>query len=106
MKGIIWIGSSKKDITAFPKRVRKTFGEALMFAQCGEKHKNAKILKYIRGGSVLEIIEDASSSTFRLVYRSSRCIACISKEIQDRYCHAKAGLKINRNTVAIREASV
>lgn len=68
MKQVIWIGSSKKDVTAFPKRVKQTIGEALMFAQCGEKHPNAKPFKHLKGGGVWEIVEEGTGGTFRLVY--------------------------------------
>ena len=44
-KSLIWIGSSKKDLIALPVPVRKFFGHALHFAQNGEQHDAAKVLK-------------------------------------------------------------
>lgn len=68
MKHVIWIGSSKKDLREQPKKVKTTFGQALMYAQCGEKHENTKILKGIGSGKILQVFEDTSGGTFRLVY--------------------------------------
>ncbi len=35
-KPLLWVGSSKRDLMAFPVSVRKFFGHALHFAQMGE----------------------------------------------------------------------
>lgn len=68
MKPVLWVASSKDDLRKFSKKVRETFGEALMYAQCGEKHHKTKILKHQGSGGVLEAVEDDSKGTFRLVY--------------------------------------
>jgi len=44
-KPLAWLGSSKKDLMALPMGVRKFFGHALDFAQRGERHDAAKVLK-------------------------------------------------------------
>src|ERR1035437_6693141 len=44
-KPLFWIGSSKKDLITLPIPVRKFFGHALNFAQNGEQHDAAKVLK-------------------------------------------------------------
>ena len=44
-KPLIWVGSSKKDLTAFAEDVKDVFGYALHLAQHGEKHLDAKPLK-------------------------------------------------------------
>ena len=44
-KPLAWLGSSKKDLMALPIGIRKFFGHALDFAQRGERHDAAKILK-------------------------------------------------------------
>ena len=44
-KPLVWIASSKKDLMALPVEVRKFFGHALDFAQRGDKHDAAKVLK-------------------------------------------------------------
>jgi phage-related protein len=67
-KALVWIGSSKKDLMALPLLVRKFFGHALNFAQNGERHDAAKVLKGFGGAGVLEVVEDDASGTYRAVY--------------------------------------
>ena len=67
-KTLVWIGSSKKDLMALPTGVRKFFGHALDFAQRGEQHVAAKVLKGFGGAGVLEIVENAQVGTFRAAY--------------------------------------
>lgn len=65
---LIWIGSSKKDLIGLPVSVRKFFGHALNFAQNGEQHDAAKVLKGFGGAGVLEVVEDDAGGTYRAVY--------------------------------------
>jgi len=67
-KQLFWIGSSKKDLMALPLTVRKFFGHALDFAQRGDQHDAAKVLKGFGGAGVLEIVENDSGGTYRAVY--------------------------------------
>ena len=67
-KPLAWIGSSKKDLMALPLDVRKFFGHALDFAQRGDKHDAAKVLKGFGGAGVLELVEDDQDGTYRAVY--------------------------------------
>jgi len=53
---------------ALPIPVRKFFGHALHFAQNGEQHDAAKVLKGFGGAGVLEIVEDDTGGTYRTVY--------------------------------------
>jgi len=53
---------------ALPVPVRKFFGHALDFAQHGDKHDAAKVLKGFRGAGVLEIVEYGRGGTYRAVY--------------------------------------
>jgi phage-related protein len=48
--------------------VRKFFGHGLDFAQRGEQHDAAKVLKGFGGGGVLEIVANDQGSTYRAVY--------------------------------------
>jgi len=41
---------------------------ALYFAQCGEQHVAAKVLKGFGSAGVLEIVENAQGGTFRAAY--------------------------------------
>ena len=67
-KPLAWIGSSKKDLMALPLPVQKFFGHALDFAQRGDQHAAAKVLKGFDGAGVLEVVEDDSGGTYRAVY--------------------------------------
>lgn len=67
-KPLAWIGSSKKDLMALPLDVRKFFGHALDFAQRGDKHDAAKVLKGFGGAGVLELVESDQGGTYRAVY--------------------------------------
>lgn len=67
-KPLFWIGSSKKDLLALPTGVVRFFGHALDFAQKGDQHDAAKILKGFGGGGVLEIVESDVGGTYRAVY--------------------------------------
>ncbi|MFT3813288.1 MAG: type II toxin-antitoxin system RelE/ParE family toxin [Acidovorax sp.] len=65
---LLWIGSSKKDLLDLPGPVRRFFGHALDFAQRGEQHLAAKVLKGFGGAGVLEVVEDDADGTYRAVY--------------------------------------
>ena len=67
-KPVKWVGSSRKDVKAFPKNVRRDIGQALYAAQCGEEYPSVKALKGFGGRSVLEIGSTSNTGTFRAVY--------------------------------------
>lgn len=67
-KPVYWIGSSKKDLSAFPQPVKDVMGFALHQAQIGGKHEAAKPLKGFGGGGVLEIVDDYDGDAYRGVY--------------------------------------
>lgn len=62
-----WIGSSRKDLLAFPDPVIGAMGYALGVAQLGGKHPHAKPWKS-EGGGVFEVVEDHQGDTYRAVY--------------------------------------
>ena len=66
-KPLFWIGSSRKDLLAFPSEVCDEIGDALSAAQFGGKSKRVKPWKG-EGPGVLEIVEDYRGDTFRAVY--------------------------------------
>jgi phage-related protein len=68
LKSVVWMGSSKKDLSAFPDEVKEVAGFALYLAQAGDKHPSAKPLKGFGGAGVLEVVEDHDGSTYRAVY--------------------------------------
>lgn len=63
-----WVGSSRKDLKAFPKTVRRDMGQALYAAQCGEDYPSVKVLKGFGGSSVLEIVALHDTNSYRTVY--------------------------------------
>ncbi|MBS0970812.1 type II toxin-antitoxin system RelE/ParE family toxin [Nissabacter archeti] len=67
-KPLLWIGSSRKDLQTLPKEVQRFFGFALDFAQRGDKHDAAKVLKGFGGAGVLEVVDDDIGGTYRAVY--------------------------------------
>lgn len=67
-KSVHFVGSSRKDLRAFPKEVRAVFGYAILLAENGMKHPDAKPLKGFGGAGVLEVVEDAAGDAYRAVY--------------------------------------
>ncbi len=67
-KPVRWVGSSKEDLSGFPKDVRRRIGGALWEAQIGRKASYAKPLKGFGGAGVLEVVDDFDGDTFRAVY--------------------------------------
>lgn len=66
IKPTVFVGSSKKDLRAFPAAVRSEIGQSLFEAQLGEHPRNAKPLKGF--GGVLEIRDNFDGDTYRTVY--------------------------------------
>lgn len=67
-KPLIWMGSSRKDLTAMPRAVQREFGFALHLAQTGGRHPAAKALRGFGSAGVLEVVENFSTDTYRAVY--------------------------------------
>jgi len=67
-KPVRWVGSSRKDLRAFPPPVRRDVGQALFAAQCGEEYPVVKALKGFAGRSVLEIVATSEAATYRAIY--------------------------------------
>ena len=62
------MGSSRRDLKAFPRPVRRDVGQALYGAQRGEEYPSVKALKGFGGRSVLEIVAPYQTDTYRAVY--------------------------------------
>ena len=67
-KSLVWIASSRRDMRAMPKDVRRSFGVALYAVQMGLTPPIAKVLKGFGGAGVLELVEDDAGGTFRAAY--------------------------------------
>jgi phage-related protein len=63
-----WIGSSRRDLKAFPRAVQRDIGQALFAAQCGEEYPSVKALKGFGGRTVLEIVAPFDSNAYRAIY--------------------------------------
>jgi phage-related protein len=68
VKAVRWVGSARRDLKAFPKAVQRHVGQALYAAQCGEEYPAVKALKGFGGRSVLEIVADHQTATWRTIY--------------------------------------
>jgi len=53
---IVYLGSSQKDLSKLPAKVRETFVYGLRMASNGGTHPDAKVLKGFGGRGVLELI--------------------------------------------------
>jgi phage-related protein len=52
IKPVVWIGSAKVDLRAFPEEVKDWIGFALYVAQQGGKHSHAKPLRGFGGAGL------------------------------------------------------
>ena len=68
VKPMIWVGSAKRELVAFPPDVVGAIGFALYEAQKGNKHPDAKPLHGFGGAGVLEVVENHDGDTYRAVY--------------------------------------
>jgi phage-related protein len=68
LKAVRWVGSSQKDLRAFPPEVRLDVGYALYAAQKGETDPTAKPMKGFGGYTVMEIVTPFDGNTWRTVY--------------------------------------
>ena len=68
LKAARWVGSSREDLRSLPKGVRQKIGFALYFAQQGQRHESAKVLRGFGDAGVLEIVEVYDRGAYRAVY--------------------------------------
>jgi phage-related protein len=68
LKPVRWVGSSKKDLKAFPRPVQRDIGQALYAAQRGTEYPSVKAMMGFGGRTVLEIVAPYDGDTFRAVY--------------------------------------
>ena len=73
LKQVVWVGSSRRDLRAFPDPVQDHMGYAIYVAQRGGKHHDAKVLSGFGGAGVLEVVKDFRGDTFRAVYTLRYC---------------------------------
>jgi len=68
IRPIVYLGSSKKDLKKLPLSVKEIFMHGLHTASIGKNPIGSKVLKGFGGRSVVELIEDHRSDTYRAVY--------------------------------------
>ena len=68
LKELHFISSSLRDLKKLPDEVRQAFGYALYLAQLGDKHPSARPLRGFGGAGVVEVVEEDSGGTYRVVY--------------------------------------
>jgi len=67
-KPLVWVGSTREDLKAFPEEVRQVMGYALYLAQVGGKHPDAKPLRGFGSAGVLEVVDAYDGEAYRAVY--------------------------------------
>lgn len=67
IKPAVFVGSSRRDLQAFPPVARREVGQALFEVQLGEHPAGAKPLKGL-GSGVLEIRKSVDGDAYRAVY--------------------------------------
>jgi len=108
-KPLYWIGNSKKDLMALPVDVRRFFGHALNFAQEGEQHEAAKVMKGFGGAGVLELVEDDTGGTYRAVYtvkfkEAVFVLHCFQKKSKSGISTPQKDIQIIRDRLRVAEA--
>jgi len=68
VRQIVFLGSTHKDLMKLPSDVRDIFSHGLKMASLGKNPIGSKPLKGFGGTSVVELIEDHKSDTYRAVY--------------------------------------
>ena len=96
---------------ALPTGVRKFFGHTLDFAQCGEQHDAAKVLKGFSGAGVLEVVEDDVGGTYRAVYtvkfaQAVFVLHCFQKKSKSGIATPREDIHIIRTRLKIAEVMV
>ena len=67
-RGLEYVGRSQRDLRDFPAQVQEIVAFALLEAQAGGKHPDAKPLAGFGGASVLELALAFDTNAYRVVY--------------------------------------
>lgn len=91
MKAVVWMGSSKADLKAFPAAVVDDMGHQLFLVQCGLEPDSWKSMASI-GSGVKEIRVKDMTGIFRTVYLATRpeavyVLHCFQKKTQQTAPH-------------------
>jgi len=67
-KPVEFVGGARAALRQLPQPVRYVFGYAILLAQKGGKHPDAKPLKGFGSAGVLEVVEAFAGNAYRAVY--------------------------------------
>jgi phage-related protein len=86
MKQVIWMGSSREALRAFPREARREMGYQLEHVQVGAEPDNWRPMSAV-GPGVREIRVQESSGVFRCIYLAKRpegiyVLHCFQKKTQ------------------------
>ncbi|MGA8706068.1 MAG: type II toxin-antitoxin system RelE/ParE family toxin [Steroidobacteraceae bacterium] len=90
MKQVIWMGSSREDLRAFPREARREIGYQLEHVQEGVEPDDWKPMSAV-GPGVRKIRVQESSGAFRCIYLAKR-----PEEIYVLHCFQKKTQKTSR----------
>lgn len=66
LRPVVWMGNTRKNIMAFPEKIRKLIGDELQLIQFGGMPKDAKAFKGV-GSGVIEIALKYNKEAYRCV---------------------------------------
>jgi phage-related protein len=95
MRPVVWIGSSKKDLIAFPADARRQAGFQLDKVQRGEEPDDWKPMRSI-GFRVREIRINEASGAFRVIYVAER-----GGQVYALHCFQKKGQKTSQHDLTL-----
>jgi predicted XRE-type DNA-binding protein len=103
VRPIIWIGSSKDDLSTLPRDVKASFGLRLFEVQQGKTPLDMKPLPQF-GGGVYELRESFDGNAYRAVYvvnlkKGALRAARVHEEIQVRNSTSETGRRVDRRAL-------
>jgi len=97
-----WISRARADLKTFPWEVRSVFAYALLLAEMGSKHPDAKPMTgdpAFRGAGVLEVVDDHDGNTYRAVYTVRFAgVVYVLHAFQKK---SKTGIETSRNDISL-----
>lgn len=94
LKAVVWMGSSKDDLVAFPADARREAGYQLESVQRGEEPQDWKPMSSV-GAGVREIRIREPSGAFRVMYLATRPVL---------HCFQKKSQQTSRQDLALAKA--
>jgi phage-related protein len=107
-KPVRWVGSSRRDLRAFPAPARRNTGQAFYAAQRGEEYPSVKALQGFGGRSVLEIVAPYAGDAYRAVYhgalrgRDLRA-SCFPEEVKEGHIDTQKGNRLIKQRLVAAE---